>query len=163
MNLRLRFSFYIVYFFTLSANSTHSFKFSIFSFWRQISMFFKTMTSMTVRFFEVYSRGAFTKSCSIFYSSNHSQMLWIPAIYYFTNVVHNFIGLKLFMKYHRKLVRTYLFTIVTNIAVPRAYFCPLPEPARVCNTGFFFKFIQIKNIISWRFKNTFHLSPSTVV
>lgn len=49
------------------------------------------------------------------------------------------------------------------IAVARFVSCTFPQPARICDPRFLFKLIQIKNIISWRFKNTFHLSPSTSI
>lgn len=161
MNLRLSLSFLVVYFFTFSAYSSHPFKFSIFSFWRQVSMFFKTMSSMAMRFFKINGRRAFTKSRGVFCNCYHTQVSRIPAINSFTNVVYIFSTLKLFMQNHGKLMRTYLFTVVANITVARANFSSLPKPTRICNSRLFFKLIKIKNIISWRFKNAFHLSPNT--
>lgn len=160
MNLRLRFSFYIVYLFTFSTNSTHSFKFSIFSFWRQVSVLFKTVPSMTMRFFKIYCRRAITKSSCVFCNCYHPQMVWVPAINFFTDVVYHFTVLKFFVNNHRKLMSASVASLITNPTVARFVSCAFPQPARICNMGFLFKLIQIKNVISWRFKNTFHLSPN---
>jgi len=161
MNLRLSLSFLIFYFFTFSTYPCHAFKLSLFSDWRQVAMLFKTMSSMTMRFFKINGRRAFTKSRGVFCNCYHTQVSRIPAINSFTNVVYIFSTLKLFMQNHGKLMCAYLLAIVTNITIARANLSPLPKPTRIRNLRLFFKLIKIKNIISWRFKNAFHLSPNT--
>lgn len=163
MNLRFGLSFLIVYFFALPTNSSHPFKFSVFSFWRQVAVFFKIMPSVTMSFFKVYCRRAIAKSGCIFGNCNHSKMLWIPAINSFTDMIYNFSFFKFTVNNHRKLMSSYIFSMIRNCSISISSSGPLPQPTRIGYAGFFFKLIQIKIIISWRFKNTFHLSPSTSI
>lgn len=123
----------------------------------------KFMSSDTNFFSIVFCRRAITESCRIFSNRNHSQMLWIPTIDCLTNMIDAFTFLKLSMQDHRKLMSASVASLVTNPTIARLVSCAFPQPARICNTRFLFKLIQIKNIISWRFKNTFHLSPSTSI
>lgn len=162
MNLRLGFFLQIIQLFAFSTNSSHSFNFSVFSFWRQITVIFKTMSSMAMCFFKINCRWAVTESSGILDYCYHSQMRRIPAIHYFTNMIDVFSRLKFFMKYHRELMSAYLFSVVTGISITSLYFGTFPKPASARNLGFCFQLIQIKNIISWRLKNTFHFSPSIV-
>lgn len=122
----------------------------------------KFMSSDTNFFPIVFCRRAITKSSCVFCSCYHAQMRWIPTILNFANVIYNFPRFVSITQKHRKLMSSYVLSLIRNSTISCFYSRSFPKPARLSDLGFFFQFIQVITIISRQFKNTFHTLPITM-